>query len=120
MMLQNKTQKKHNTNWPQIPDHPYRILIIAGSRSGKRNSLFNLINQKPDIDKIYEAQYQFLINKKEGTGLKHFNVSKAFIEYSNNMDDIYKNIEEYNSNKKSKILIVFDDLIANMFSNKKT
>ena len=71
--------------------------------------LFNLINQQPDIDKIYlyakdpcEVKYQFLINKWESIGLKHFNDSKDFIEYSNNMDDIYKNIEEYNLNKKLK------------------
>ena len=62
--------KKRNPNWPQIPDHPYRILII-GSGSGKTNSLFNLINQQPDTDKIYlyakdpyEAKYQFLIKKR--------------------------------------------------------
>ena len=53
------------------------------------------------------------------TGLKHFKDSKAFIEYSNYMDDIYKNIEEYNPNKKCKILISFNDMIADMFSNKK-
>ena len=43
--------KEHNPNWPEVPDHPYRILIIGGSESGKTNSLFNLINQQPDIDK---------------------------------------------------------------------
>ena len=64
----------------------------------------------------YEAKYQFLINKRESTGLKHFNGSKAFIEYLNNKDDIYKNIEEYNLNEKCQILIVFDDMIADMFS----
>ena len=67
----------------------------------------------------YEAKYQFLINKRESTGLKHFNDCKAFIEYSNDMDDIYENIEEYNPNKKRKVLVVFDDVIANMFRNKK-
>ena len=74
--------------------------MIGGSGSGKTNSLFNLINQQPDIDKIYlyakdpyEAKYQLLINKRESTGLKYLNDSKAFIEYSNDMDDIYKNIE---------------------------
>ena len=87
--------KEHNSNCPQISDHSYRILITGGSGTGKANSLFNLISQEPDIDKIYlyindpyEAKYQFLINKRESTGLKHFNDSKAFIEYSNNMDDI--------------------------------
>ena len=69
MMLQKKT-KKHNPNWSQIPDHPYRILIIRGRGSGKTNSLINLINQQPDIDEIYlytkdpyEAKYQFLFSK---------------------------------------------------------
>ena len=45
--------KEHNTDWPQIPYHPYRTLIIGGSESGKTNSLFNIISQQPDIDKIY-------------------------------------------------------------------
>ena len=61
----------------------------------------------------HEAKYQFLINKRQNTGLKHFNDSKAFIEYSNDMDNIYKNFEEYNPNKKCKILIVFDDMLSN-------
>ena len=87
--------KEHNTNQPEITDHPYRILIIGGCRSGKTNSLFNLINQQPDIDKIYlyakdlnEANYQCLIKRREDVGTKDFNGSKAFIEYSNDMDDI--------------------------------
>ena len=53
MMLQKKNIKKRNLNWSQIPDHPYRILVIGGSGSGKTNSLFDLINQEPDIDNIY-------------------------------------------------------------------
>ena len=60
-----------------------------------------------------------LINKREGAVINHFNDSETFIEYSNDMDDIYKNIEEYNPNKKHKILIVFDDMISDMLSNKK-
>ena len=62
-----------------------------------------MINHQPDIDKIYfyvkdpyEAKYQLLINKRESTGLKYLNDSKAFIEYSNDMDGIYQNFEEYN------------------------
>ena len=58
------------------------------------------------------------MNKRESTGLKYLNYSKAFIKYSNDMDNIYKNIEDYNPNKKRKILIVFDDMIADMLSNK--
>ena len=65
-----------------------------------------------------EAKYEFLIKKRENVGTKHFYDFKTFIEYSNYMDDIYKNIEEYHSNKKRKILIVFDDMIADMLSNK--
>ena len=122
----NENKTEHNLKWPYIPDHPYRILIIGGSGSGKTNALLNLINNQPDIDKIYlyakdpyEAKYQFLINKRESTRLKHFNDPKAFIEYSNDMQDVYKNIEEYNLGKKSKILIVLDNMIANMINNEK-
>ena len=68
--------------------------------------------------RVIWSKYWPLINKRESTGLKYLNDSKAFIEYSNDMDDIYKNIEEYNPNKKRKILIVFDDMIADMLSNK--
>ena len=82
--------KEHNPNWLQIPNHSYRVLIIGVSESEKTNSLSNLINQQPEIDKIffkdpYEAKYQFLINKRESTGLKNFNDSKAFIGYLNDM-----------------------------------
>ena len=91
----------------------------------EKNSFFNLVNQQQDINKIYlhardpcETKYQFLINKRESTDSKHFSDSKAFIEYSNNMDDISKNIEEYNLNEKQKKSIVFDDIIADMLSNK--
>ena len=63
--------QKHNPNWNQIPDHPNKLLIIGNSGSGKRDSLFNLTSQQPDIDKIclcakdsYEAKYQLLINKR--------------------------------------------------------
>ena len=86
----------------------------------------NLINNQPDIDKIYlyakdsyETKYQYLINKREKVGLKHFNDPKVFMEYSNDMQDVYKNIEDYNPIKKRKILIVFYDMIADMISNNK-
>ena len=120
----NKTE--HNKNWPYIPDRPYRISIIGGSGSGKTNVLLNLIENQPDIDKIYfyakdpyEAKYQYLINKRESVGIDHFNDPKAFIEYSNDMHDVYKNIDDYNPDKENKILIVFDDMIADMIHNKK-
>ena len=122
----NENKTIHNKNWPYIPDHPYRIIITGGSGSGKTNALLNLINNQPNINKIYlyakdlyESKYQFLINKRESTGLRHFNDPKAFIEYSNDMQDVYKNINYYNPNKENKILIVFDDMIADMINNKK-
>ena len=107
---------EHNSKWPYIPDHPYRILIIGGSGSGKTNALLNLINNQPDL---YEKKYQYLINKREKVGLNHFNDPKAFIEYSNDMQDVYKNIEDYNPIKKRKVLTIFDDMIADMINNNK-
>ena len=89
--------KKLNSNWQQIPDHSYRILIIGGSGSRKTNSSFNLVNNQSDIDKIHDL--------------------KAFIEYSNNMDDIYEKIEDYDSNKKRKILIAINFLVMNLFNS---
>ena len=122
----NKNKTKHNLKWPYIPDHPYRILIIGGSGSGKTNALLNLINNQPDIDKIYlyakdpyETKYQFLINKRERTGLKHFNDPKAFIEYSNDMQDVYKNIDEHNIYEECERLIAFDDMVADVINNRK-
>ena len=122
----NENKINHNPNWQYIPDHPYRILIIGGSGSGKTNTLLNLINNQPDIDKIYlyakdpyEDKYQFLTKKRESIGIKHFNDPKAFIEYWNDMHDVYQNINDYNPDKENKILIVFDDMIADMINNKK-
>ena len=121
----NENKTEHNKNWPYNPDHPYRILIVGGSGSGKTNVLLHLIENQPDINKTYlhakdpyEAKYQYLINKREGVGINYFNDFKAFIEYSNDMCDVYKNINYYNPNKENKILIAFD-MIADMIDNKK-
>ena len=80
--------------------------MIGGSGSGKTNALLNLINYQPDTDKIhlyakdsFEARYLMLMNKRESTGLKHYNDSKAFIDYSSLMQDVYKIIDEYNQGK---------------------
>ena len=104
---ENKTEQ--NPNWPHTPG------------SGKTNVLLNFIENQPDIDKIYlhakdpyEAKYQYLINKREGVGIDSFNDLKAFIEYSNDMRNVYKHINYYNPNKENKILIVFEDMIADM------
>ena len=67
----------------------------------------------------YEDKYQYLINKRKGVDINHFNDPKAFIEYSNDMHDVYNNINDYNPDKENKILIVFDDMIADMINNKK-
>ena len=67
----------------------------------------------------YEAKYQYLINKREGVGIDYFNDRKAFIEYSNDMDDLYKNIDEYNPDKENKVLKVFHDMIVNIIHNNK-
>ena len=88
----NENNKKHNETWPYIPDHPYRILIIGESGSGKTNILLNLINEQEDTDKIYlyakdlsEPKYEYFIKNCENVGKKHVNNSKAFIECSNTM-----------------------------------
>ena len=97
------------------------MLITGGSGSGKTNALLNLINNQPDIHKIYlyakdpyEAIYQFLIKKRKSTGLKHFNDP---IEWSIDIHDIYRNIDEYNADKERKILIIFD-MIADLINKK--
>ena len=91
----NENKIKHNSKWPYIPDHPYRILIIGGSRSTKTNALVNSLSNQLYIDKMYlyakdpyEAKCQYLIKKRGSTGLKHFDDPKAFIEYSNDMQDV--------------------------------
>ena len=101
-------------------------MITGGSGSGKTNVLLNLISQQDDIDKIYlyakdlsEPKYEFLIKKCEDAGIKYLNNSNAFIECSNTMDDVYENIDDYNPSRKRKILIVFDDMIADIMTNKK-
>ena len=84
------------------------------------------MNEQKYIDKIYfyakdlnESKYEYQIKNRENAGIKHLNDSTVFIECSNTMDDIYENINNYNPNKKRKILIFFDDMIADIMTNKK-
>ena len=126
MIAQTKIELNIIKNWPYIPDRPYRILIIGVSGSGKTNVLWKIIENQLDIDKIYlyakdlyEAKYQYLINKRESVLMNNFNDPKAFIEYSNDMHNVYKNINYYNPSKENKILLVFDDMIADMINSKR-
>ena len=127
-ILSNKNENKDTTgssssernNWP------FRMLIIGPSGSGKTNTLLQLINNLHPIDKIYlyakninEPKYEYLINKREQAGIKNLNDPHAFIEYSDDMDDVLDGINNYNKNRDKKVLIVFDDMITDIEYNKK-
>ena len=100
-------------------DWPFRMLIIGPSGSGKTNTLLHLINnlnKTTPVDKIYlyakdlaEPKYDFLINNRKNAGIKHFNNLTAFIEYYDDMNDVYADISNYNKKRENKVLIVFDD-----------
>ena len=124
--ITNENNKEHNEKWPYIPDHPYRILIIGGSGSGKTNALLNLINEQYNIDRIYlyakdlsEPKYEYLIKKHQNAGIKYLNDPNAYAECFNTIDDVYENINDYNPRRQGKKLIVFDDMIADNMTNKK-
>ena len=99
---------EYNLTWSQISDHPYRILIIGGSESGKTNTLRNLTKQQGDdnytvLDKTYlyakdsyKPKYQYLITKYKSKVLKNLENLKNFVEYFNNMKDVYKNMQGHN------------------------
>ena len=114
----NTSSSEHN-NWP------FRMLIIGPSGSGKTNTLLHLINDLHPIDKIYlyakdihEPKYEYLINKREQAGIKNLNDPHAFIEYSDDMNDVLDYINNYNKNRDKKVLIVFEDMIDDIEYNK--
>ena len=113
-IVSNKNENKNN-------DWPFRMLIIGPSGSGKTNTLLHLINSLHPIDKIclyakdiHEPKYEYLINKREKSGIKNLDGPKAFIEYSDDMDDVLDDINNYKKNRDKKVLIVFDDMIADI------
>ena len=119
-IVSNKNMRSsEDNNWP------FRVLIIGPSGSGKCNTLFHLINDLHPIDKIYlyakeihEPKYEYLINKREQAVIKNLNDRHAFTEYSDDMNDVLDDINNYNKNRDKKVLIVFDDMIADIEYNK--
>ena len=115
----NNENKNKDNNWP------FRMLIIGPSGSGKTNTLLDLINNLHPIDNIYlyakdlsEPKYEYLINKREQAGIKNLNDPHVFIKYFNDMDDVLDDINNYNKNRDKKVLIVFDDMTADIEYNK--
>ena len=115
----------NNTSSLEDKDWPFRMLIIGPSGSGKTNTLLHLINDLHPIDKIYlyakdlhEPKYEYLINKREHAGIKNLNDPHAFIEYSDDMNVMLDDINNYNKNRDNKVLIVFDNMIADIEYNK--
>ena len=101
-------------------------MIIGGSGSGKTNALLNLIKEQDDIDKMYfyskyfsELKYEFLVKKREDVEIKYCKDPNVFIACSDIINDVHQNIDDYNPSRKRKILIVFDDMIVDIMSNKK-
>ena len=97
------------------------MLIIGPSGSGKTNTLLHLIDRLHPVDKIYlyakdlaEPKYEYLINKIEQAGMKNLQDPKAFIEYSDDMNNVYGDISNYNRKRDKKVLLVFDDMIADI------
>ena len=127
-IVSNKNENKETTGSSSLERNnwPFRMLIIGPSGSDKTNTLLHLINNLPHVDKIYlyvkdlhEPKYEYLINKIEQAGIKNLNDPHAFIEYSDDMNDVLDHINNYNKNRDKKVLIVFDDMTADIDYNKK-
>ena len=115
-----KKSSSENDDWP------FRMLIIGPSGSGKTNTLLHLIDKFHPIDKIYlyakdtdEDKYQYLINKRKQAGIKNLNDPHAFIKYSSDMNDVLEDINNYNKGRDKKVLIIFDDMIADIMRSEK-
>ena len=91
--ITNESNKEYNEKWLFIPDHPYRILIIGGSGSGKTNALLNSMKEQDAIDKMFL--------------------------YAKDLSEPKENIDDYNLRRQRKVLIAFDDMVANIMTNKK-
>ena len=127
-IVSNKNENKDTTgsSFLELNNWPFRMLIIGPSGSGKTNTLLHLINNLHPIDKIYlypkdinEPKYEYLINKREQAVIKNLNEPLySFIEYSDDMDDVLDDINNYNENRDKKVLMVFDDMIADIEYNK--
>ena len=116
--ITNENNKDNNKKWS------YRMLLIGPSGSGKTNGLLNLIQKEDNeslVDKIYlyAKDLSELIKKREDTAIKNLDDQSTFIEYSNTADDVYNNIDDYNPKRKRKVLIVSDDMIADIMANKR-
>ena len=119
-IVSNKKENRERNDWP------FKILIIGPSGSGETNTLLHLINIFHPIDKIYlyakdtdEKKYHYLISKREQAGIKNLNYPNAFIEYSNDMNDVLDDINNYNENRDKKVLIIFDDMITDFMRSEK-
>ena len=118
-----KNNENKDKNWP------FRMLIIGPSGSGKTNALLHLIQNLNDtnpIDKIFlyakdlsEPKYEFLINNRVDAGIKNLSNPNAFTEYSNTMDDVFINIDNFNTKRKKRVFLIFDDMMADIMGDKK-
>ena len=119
-IVSNKKENRERNDWP------FKILIIGPSGSGETNTLLHLINIFHPIHKIClyakdtdEKKYHYLISKREQAGIKNLNYPNAFIEYSNDMNDVLDDINNYNENRDKKVLIIFDDMITDFMRSEK-
>ena len=125
LSLDNIVSNKKKSS-PENDDWPFRMLIIGPSGSGKTNTLLHLIEKVHPIDKIDlyakdtdEEKYQYLINKREQAGIKNLNDPHTFIEYSNDMNGVLEDINNHNKKMDKKVLIIFDDVIADIMRSEK-